>query len=71
MEISSVLFAAGRGSRLRPLNSDDRAGQQSGVETTRYKGNISLDKAMTVQSEFVKRAYETSVAEYPFHILPS
>ena len=26
-------------------------------------GVRSLDKAMTVQSEFVKRAYETSVAE--------
>ena len=37
--------------------------QEFGSFVEQLSGARSLDKAMTVQSEFVKRAYETSVAE--------
>jgi hypothetical protein len=37
--------------------------EEFGSFVERLSGVRSLDKAMTVQSEFVKRAYETSVAE--------
>ena len=37
--------------------------EEFGSFVEQLSGVRSLDKAMTVQSEFVKRAYETSVAE--------
>ena len=38
--------------------------EEFGSFVEQLSGVRSLDKAMTVQSEFVKRAYETSVAEF-------
>jgi phasin family protein len=37
--------------------------EEFGSFVEQLSGARSLDKAMTVQTEFVKRAYETSVAE--------
>jgi phasin family protein len=37
--------------------------EEFGSFVEQLSGVRSLDKAMTVQTEFVKRAYETSVAE--------